>query len=84
MEGQISVFTYQEDEPCYRCLSRLFGDNALTCVEAGVMAPLVGIIGSLQAMEAIKLLARYRQPGDRQNRHVRRHALSVPRNDAAA
>ncbi|RFY49310.1 molybdopterin-synthase adenylyltransferase MoeB, partial [Salmonella enterica subsp. enterica serovar Enteritidis] len=38
MEGQISVFTYQDDEPCYRCLSHLFGDNALTCVEAGIMA----------------------------------------------
>ncbi|MEY4921732.1 MAG: molybdopterin synthase sulfurylase MoeB [Pseudomonadota bacterium] len=61
MEGQVSVFTYQEDQPCYRCLSRLFGDNALTCVEAGVMAPLVGIIGNLQAMEAIKLLANYGQ-----------------------
>lgn len=57
MEGQISVFTYHEDEPCYRCLSRLFGEQALSCVEAGVMAPLVGTIGSLQAMEAIKLLA---------------------------
>ncbi|EKN6294934.1 molybdopterin-synthase adenylyltransferase MoeB, partial [Yersinia enterocolitica] len=43
------------------CLSRLFGDNALTCVEAGVMAPLVGIIGNLQAMEAIKLLTQYGQ-----------------------
>lgn len=62
MEGQISVFTYQQGEPCYRCLSRLFGDNALTCVEAGVMAPLVGVIGSLQAMEAIKLLAHYGTP----------------------
>ncbi|CNE24677.1 molybdopterin-synthase adenylyltransferase MoeB [Yersinia kristensenii] len=61
MEGQVSVFTYQEDQPCYRCLSRLFGDNALTCVEAGVMAPLVGIIGNLQAMEAIKLLTDYGQ-----------------------
>lgn len=59
MEGQVSVFTYGEGEPCYRCLSRLFGENALTCVEAGVMAPLVGVIGSLQAMEAIKLLAGY-------------------------
>ncbi|GAB2943558.1 molybdopterin-synthase adenylyltransferase MoeB [Hafnia psychrotolerans] len=59
MEGQLSVFTYQPDEPCYRCLSRLFGDNALTCVEAGVMAPLVGTIGSLQAMEAIKLLTHF-------------------------
>ena len=56
MEGQLSVFTDQPQEPCYRCLSRLFGENALTCVEAGVMAPLVGTIGSLQAMEAIKLL----------------------------
>lgn len=62
MEGQISVFTYQDGEPCYRCLSRLFGENALTCVEAGVMAPLVGVIGTLQAMEAIKLLAHYGTP----------------------
>ena len=62
MEGQISVFTYQEGEPCYRCLSRLFGENALTCVEAGVMAPLVGVIGAMQAMEAIKLLTRFGTP----------------------
>ena len=59
MEGQISVFTYQDDEPCYRCLSHLFGDNALTCVEAGIMAPVVGTIGTLQAIEAIKLLTGY-------------------------
>lgn len=56
-EGQISVFRWQENEPCYRCISRLFGDSTLSCVEAGVMAPLVGVIGSLQAMEAIRLLA---------------------------
>ncbi|MDJ1656145.1 molybdopterin-synthase adenylyltransferase MoeB [Raoultella sp. Ech2A] len=62
MEGQISVFMYQDNEPCYRCLSRLFGETALTCVEAGVMAPLVGVIGSLQAMEAIKVLAQYGTP----------------------
>jgi len=59
MEGQLSVFTWQETEPCYRCLSRLFGDAALSCVEAGVMAPLVGVIGSLQAMETIRLLTRF-------------------------
>ena len=62
MEGQISVFTYADGEPCYRCLSRLFGENALTCVEAGVMAPLVGVIGSLQTMEAIKVLTHYGTP----------------------
>lgn len=36
-----------------------FGDNALTCVEAGIMAPVVGTIGTLQAIEAIKLLTGY-------------------------
>lgn len=55
-EGQICVFSYQENEPCYQCLSRLFGDGTLSCVEAGVMAPIVGVIGSLQALEAIKVL----------------------------
>ncbi|MDY5106955.1 MAG: molybdopterin-synthase adenylyltransferase MoeB [Actinobacillus minor] len=55
-EGQISVFTYQKGEPCYQCLSQLFGEGTLSCVEAGVMAPIVGVIGSLQAMEAIKVL----------------------------
>ena len=59
MEGQISVFSWRDDEPCYRCLSRLFGAGTLSCVEAGVMAPLVGVIGSLQAMEAIRLLTHY-------------------------
>ncbi|UQZ11082.1 molybdopterin-synthase adenylyltransferase MoeB [Providencia stuartii] len=59
MEGQLSVFTYQEGEPCYHCLSRLFSENSLTCVEAGVMAPLVGTIGTLEAMETLKLLTQY-------------------------
>lgn len=62
MEGQISVFTYQPGTPCYRCLSRLFGDTTLSCVEAGVMAPLVGVIGSLQAMETIKVLTHFGTP----------------------
>lgn len=62
MEGQISVFTYQPETPCYRCLSRLFGDSTLSCVEAGVMAPLVGVIGSLQAMETIKVLTHFGTP----------------------
>ena len=57
MEGHICVFTYQEGEPCYRCFSKLFGQNVLSCVEAGVMSPLVGMIGTMQAMETIKLLA---------------------------
>lgn len=55
-EGQVSVFRYQENEPCYQCLSQLFGDGTLSCVEAGVIAPIVGMVGSIQALEAIKVL----------------------------
>lgn len=55
MEGQVSVFTYQPNTPTYRTLSRLFGENTLSCVEAGVLAPIVGIVGSIQALEAIKV-----------------------------
>lgn len=58
MEGQVSVFDLRDAaNPCYQCLYQ-DGDNLqLSCAESGVMAPLVGIIGTLQAMEAIKLIA---------------------------
>lgn len=55
MEGQISVFTYEPNTPTYRHLSQLFGENTLSCVEAGVLSPIVGIVGSIQALEAIKV-----------------------------
>ena len=55
MEGQISVFTYESNTPTYRELSKLFGQNILSCVEAGVIAPIVGIVGSIQALEASKV-----------------------------
>ncbi|HHF5653425.1 TPA: molybdopterin-synthase adenylyltransferase MoeB [Haemophilus influenzae] len=55
MEGQVSVFTYEPNTPTYRDLSKLFGQNVLSCVEAGVLAPIVGIVGSIQALEAIKV-----------------------------
>ncbi len=55
-EGQISVFSGKPGDPCYRCL---YGDTVEldeSCSENGVAAPLVGIVGSVQAMEAIKVL----------------------------
>lgn len=58
MEGQISVFDPRvEASPCYRCLyPEADDDSALNCSENGVVAPLVGIIGSMQAMEALKVI----------------------------
>ncbi|WP_104402074.1 molybdopterin-synthase adenylyltransferase MoeB [Vibrio penaeicida] len=62
MEGLVSVFTYQENDACYECLSALFGAQALTCVEAGIMAPVVGIIGATQSLEAIKVISNFGKP----------------------
>lgn len=60
MEGQVSVFDFQNPEnPCYRCLYDEEGEEDTSCSENGVMAPMVGIIGSIQAMEAIKVLTNY-------------------------
>jgi len=58
MEGQVSVFhNERDDSPCYRCLYRDEGELEQTCSENGVLAPVVGVIGSIQATEAIKVLA---------------------------
>ncbi|MDX1451409.1 MAG: molybdopterin-synthase adenylyltransferase MoeB [Oleiphilaceae bacterium] len=57
-EGQIASFDPRLPEsPCYRCLYQDIEEEALTCSEAGVIAPLVGVIGAMQALEAVKLLA---------------------------
>jgi len=56
-EGQVSTFSYQQGDACYHCLSRQIGAQSLNCAESGVLAPMVGIIGTLQAMEAIKVCA---------------------------
>lgn len=55
-EGQITTFNYQEHTPCYHCFSHTFGEQNLTCIEAGVIAPLVGIVGTQQSLEVIKIL----------------------------
>ncbi len=56
-EGQITVFTPgYDDSPCYNCLYPEQGELEETCVRNGVIAPLPGIIGSMQALEAIKVI----------------------------
>ena len=58
LEGQVSVYRLdRDDSPCYRCLYPAEGENAEPCSTTGVLGPVVGIIGALQALEAIKLLA---------------------------
>jgi molybdopterin-synthase adenylyltransferase len=58
-DGQVSVFDPRiKNSPCYHCIypeSDSFEETR--CAEMGVFAPLVGIVGSLQAAEALKLLA---------------------------
>lgn len=57
MEGQVSVFfPGQPPSPCYRCLFSDQGDEGEACALVGVFAPLLGVIGSLQAAETIKVL----------------------------
>jgi adenylyltransferase/sulfurtransferase len=58
-DGQVAVFDLRRDDaPCYHCL---FAEDAQSpeerCATMGIFAPLVGIIGTFQALEAIKLVA---------------------------
>ena len=58
-DGQVAVFDLRRDDaPCYHCL---FAEDARAeeerCATLGVFAPLVGIVGTFQALEAIKLVA---------------------------
>jgi molybdopterin/thiamine biosynthesis adenylyltransferase len=63
LEGQLSVFDPRRaDSPCYHCLYGHGSEAELTCSEAGVVGPLVGVVGSLQALEALKLLAGFGEP----------------------
>lgn len=58
-EGQVIIFDpRQADSPCYRCLYSDDSSEAdLSCSESGVLSPVVGIIGSIQALEVIKVLS---------------------------
>ena len=63
LEGQLSVFDPRRAEsPCYHCLYGAGSEDELTCSEAGVLGPLVGLVGSLQALETLKLLAGFGEP----------------------
>ncbi len=65
LSGQICVFRNDGNTPCYRCL---FDESTIAdeenCAQSGVFAPLTGIIGSMMAAEALKLLVPFGKPLD--------------------
>ena len=56
-QGQLAVFRADRaGGPCYRCLYPQADDTAETCAVAGVLPPVVSIIGNLQALETVKII----------------------------
>ncbi len=55
-EGQILVVDPSSQSACYRCLYDETANVNLNCASSGVIAPLVGVIGAMQALEALKVL----------------------------
>ena len=62
-EGQVTVFAPgQPGSPCYRCLYQETNEPGEPCAERGVLAPVAGIIGSVQATEALKIILGMGEP----------------------
>ena len=63
-EGQVSVFDPAHDAPCYQCVfpTAPAPELAPSCAEAGVIGPLPGVVGSMMAVEAVKLITGAGQP----------------------
>jgi adenylyltransferase/sulfurtransferase len=64
LEGQVLVWRPGGENACYHCLYRDAALEPETCAQTGVLAPVAGIIGSLQATEAIKVLTQLGEPLD--------------------
>jgi len=56
-EGQLSVFKgYEVDNPCYQCLYSEEGNSDENCTDNGILAPVAGMLGTMQALQAIKVV----------------------------
>ena len=56
-DGQISTYLLNRaDSPCYRCLYGEVSGSGESCAAEGILAPVVGVIGTIQAIEAIKII----------------------------
>ena len=56
MEGQIASYIPGSGGPCYQCLYKAEFENTETCAMEGVLSPVVGVIGTMQALQAILIL----------------------------
>ncbi|MGQ0699440.1 MAG: HesA/MoeB/ThiF family protein [Panacagrimonas sp.] len=55
-EGQLAVFDSARGSACYACLYPAAGEAQETCEEAGILGPVVGVVGTRQALAALKFL----------------------------
>lgn len=85
-DGQLAVFdTRQSQSPCYHCLFPQSQQvDEIQCATMGVFAPLTGVIGTLQAAEALKLIGGFGQPAIGrllmyEARTMRFNEIAVPR-----
>lgn len=63
LQGQVICFDPRIAElPCYRCLYPQANEEQVNCSSSGILAPVVGVIGTLQALEAIKIIAKIGNP----------------------
>lgn len=57
LQGQLICFDPRlADQPCYRCLYPHMSDEQKNCASSGILSPVVGVMGTLQAVEALKIL----------------------------
>jgi len=61
-DGQLSVFLSDGESPCYRCFVPQIPPDAQTCSQVGVVGALAGVIGSMMALEVIKLITGAGEP----------------------
>lgn len=68
-EAQLMVIRHDKKQageslPCYNCVYPETAEHAANCATAGIIAPLVGVIGSMQALEAMKILLGFGAEGN--------------------
>jgi adenylyltransferase/sulfurtransferase len=56
LDGQLCIYNLDNTGPCYRCLFPQPSQTAASCDETGILGAVTGVIGTLQALEAIKII----------------------------